>query len=393
MKNKLTESISSILGDLKRNGTYLDKHILEGEQGGKVIIDGKEFVMLCSNNYLGLASHPKVKAAAKKIIDEVGVGLGCSRLVCSMRIQEKLEEKIAEFKNTESAIAFQTGYDTNLSAIGTLADKDDILYSDSLNHASIIDGSRFSGATIRVYPHKDMDALEKMLREDTAAHHKFIITDAVFSMEGDIAPVPRIVELAEKYDAMTYIDDAHGEGVLGKNGRGIADHFDLRGKITIQMATLSKAIGCMGGYIAGSQEIMDFLFRRARPFVFATGHLPPPVAAAALAALEIIENEPQWVAKLWENTHYFKKRIKNLGLDYGESETPIIPIIIGDGGKAREFSRRLYAKNIYVQSFSYPIVPEGKARLRIIISALHTIEQLDRAIHALEKISKELSVI
>jgi glycine C-acetyltransferase len=310
-----------------------------------------------------------------------------------MEIQEKLEEKIAKFRSTEAAIAFQTGYDTNLGAISTLADKDDVIYSDELNHASIIDGCRFSKAQVRIYPHKDMNKLEEMIKQDKNFKHKFIISDAVFSMDGDITPLPRIVELAEEHDAFTYIDDAHGEGVLGKNGRGVVDHFDLHGRVTVEMATLSKAIACMGGYIAGSQEMIDYLFRRARPFVFATGHLPPPVAAAALAAIEIIESKPQLVDKLWKNTNYFKRRLKEVGFDYGSSETPIIPIIVGDGERAKEFSKKLLEKNIYVQAFTYPIVPRDKARLRIIISATHTREDLDLALDALEEVGKKLSII
>lgn len=393
MKNRLEKYLAQQLEELKTNNMYLDKHILQGEQGNRVVLDGKEMIMLCSNNYLGLTNHPRVKEAAKKAIDEFGVGLGCGRLICSMEIQEELENKIAKYRDTAASIVFQTGYDTNLGAIGTLVDKDDIIYSDDLNHASIIDGCRFSKAQVRVYPHKDMVRLEEMMKQDKNSKHKFIISDAVFSMDGDITPLRKIVELANEYDAITYVDDAHGEGVLGRNGRGIVDHFDLHGQVTIEMATLSKAIGCTGGYIAGSQEIIDFLFRRARPFVFSTGHLPPATAAGALAAIDLMESDTQFVDNLWKNTKYFKKRLEEVGFDYGSSETPIVPIIVGAAEKAKEFSRQLFEKNIYAQAFTYPIVPKDRARLRIIISATHTEEDLDLATDALEEVGRTLSII
>lgn len=392
MTTSLSETVEAILEQLRAENRYVTRRILSGPQGHVACIDGKDIVVLCSNNYLGLTNHPKVAEAAKRAIDEYGVGLGCARGVCSMTVQEELEQRIARHRRTEASICFQTGYDTNLATISTLMDEKDVIFSDELNHASIVDGCRSSKAKRLIYRHRDMGDLERLLKAEASARHRWIITDSVFSMEGDIAPLDRIVSLAERYSAFTYLDDAHAEGVLGR-GMGSVEHFGLRGKVTIQMGTLSKALGLMGGYIACDRAVADYLFQRARPFIFATGHLPPPIAAAAIAALEIIENEPEIVDRLWSNSLYFKAGLKDLGYDTGHSETPVTPVILGRAELTQRFSEHLRKHGIFVQAFSFPVVPEGKARLRTIVSATHTVDDLDRALKAFSKVGKELQVI
>jgi len=393
VRETLRDFLLQELDIMKKRGLYLEKRILQGEQAHRIQLDGRSIIMLCSNNYLGLTTHPKVRAAAKEAVDKYGVGLGCGRSICSMQVQEELEAKLAEFKHTEAAIVFQTGYDTNLATIWTLTDEEDTIISDELNHASIIDGCRLTRAKKKIYPHKDMQALEKLLKESQDSRRILVVTDGVFSMEGDIAPLPEIVELAEKYSAMTYVDDAHSCGVLGKNGRGTVDHFGLHGRVDIQMGTLSKALPCVGGYIASSREVIDYLWQRARPWLFATGHLPPPVAAALVAMLEVLQEEPQLIENLWKNTKYFKEGLKRLGFNTGQSETPITPVIVGESTLARRMSDMLFEEGIFVQAFGYPIVPEGSARLRTIVSAAHTQDELDYALEAFEIVGKKLGII
>jgi glycine C-acetyltransferase len=396
--NIFNESLRDELDSLRERNLYMKKRILQGEQSHRIKMDGREVIMLCANNYLGLATNPKVKKAAKEAIDKYGVGLGCGRVVASMDLQEELESRLAKFKRTESAIVFQTGYDTNLATLCTLLSEGDVLISDELNHASIVDGSRIARylnkAVVKVYPHKDMEALARLLEDSKGARRIMVATDGVFSMDGDIAPLPEIVELAEEYSAITYVDDSHACGVIPpENGRGTVEHFGLHGRVDIQMGTLSKAFPAMGGYIAGSTVLTEYLWQRARPFIFATGHMPPPVVAALIEMIDVIEKEPQILRRLWENTRYFKEGLKDMGYNTGESQTPITPVIVGESKLAQQLSEMLLAEGVFAQAFTYPIVAEEKARLRTQVSALHSRSELSYALKLFEKIGKKLGII
>jgi glycine C-acetyltransferase len=393
MIERFADFLHNELKVAKERGLYFEKRILESEQSHKVTLNGRSMIMLCSNNYLGLATHPRVRRAAKAAIDKYGVGLGCGRHACSILPQIELETKLARFKKTEAAITFQTGYDANLGAIMALTGKDDVIISDELNHGSIIDGCRLTKAEKKVYPHKDVETLEKLLTQSREARRIFVITDGVFSMGGDIAPLPEIVELCEEHSALAYVDDAHACGVLGKNGEGTVDHFGLHGKVAIQMGSLSKALACVGGYIASRHEIADYLWQYSRPFGFATGHLPPPVAAAISAMIDVLEDEPQHLQNLWRNTRFFKGELEKLGFNTGQSQTPITPVILGESTIARTFSDRLFGHGIYVQAYGYPVVPEGEARLRTIVSATHTSNELTCALEIFEKTGNELGLL
>ncbi|MDA4131336.1 MAG: aminotransferase class I/II-fold pyridoxal phosphate-dependent enzyme [Thaumarchaeota archaeon] len=393
MSEKFQESLRLELHQLEEQHLLRRAGILEGQQAHATTIDGKQVIMLCSNNYLGLTNHPRVIKETIEAIEKYGVGLGCGRVIVSMEVQLELEKEIAEFKHCEASITFQTGYDTNLAAVWTLAGEGDWIISDSLNHASIIDGSRLSPATKKVFPHKDMAGLEKILKESQGARRKIIITDSVFSMDGDIAPLPEIVELAEKYSAVVYTDDSHAVGVLGKTGAGISEHFGLHGKVEIEMGTLSKALGSVGGYVAGSVALREYLFQKARPFVFATGHLAPPSAAAALAAIKVLHDEPYLLEQLWKNARRFRDGLKSLGFNTGQSETPIIPVMVGDAGLATELRNMLVERKIFVQAFVYPVVASDKARLRTIVSATHTSDELDRALEVFAECGHKLKII
>ncbi|MBU2597717.1 MAG: glycine C-acetyltransferase [Actinobacteria bacterium] len=385
--------LDEALDNLRKNKIFRELTVIEGAQGPRVKIGGKEVINLSSNNYLGLNTHPKLKEAALKAIEKYGVGSGAVRTIAgTLDIHKKSEERIAEFKKTEAVVLFQSGGLANQGTIQSIMGKDDVIFSDEFNHASIIDGCRLSRAEIKVYPHKDMGVLENLLKEYKGTGKKLIVSDGVFSMDGDICPLPNIAELGEKYEAITMVDDAHASGVLGKNGRGTVDHFNLHGRIDIQMGTLSKAIGCMGGYIAGSKSLRDYLIHFSRPFLFSTSH-PPSVPASILAAIDVLENEPEILDTLWSNVNFFKGELKNLGFDTGISETPITPVIVGEASIAVKMSDRLLEEAIFGQSISFPTVPRGKARIRTIVTAAHTKDDLSIALEKFEKVGKELAII
>ncbi len=387
------EPLKKELSELEEKGLRRTLRLLEGEQREKVIIDGRQVLNFCSNNYLGLANDERLKVAAKEALDKYGLGSGASRLVVgNMSLHKKLEERIAAFKGCEAALLFNSGYTANLGVISALVDKDDIVFSDKLNHASIIDGILLSRAQFKRYPHKDMGALEDMLKASGGYRRKVIITDTIFSMDGDIAPLPKIVELAEKYDAWIYVDEAHASGVLGKKGKGAVEYFGLQGKIQIQMGTLSKAAGSFGAFICGSKTLIEYLINKSRGFIYTTS-LPPAICAASIAALEIIENEPRLREKLWENVEFLRKGLAELGFDILESETPIIPILTKEPRVTMEFSQRLFEEGVFVQGIRPPTVPEGKARLRITVMASHKRGDLEEALDSFKKVGRELKVI
>jgi glycine C-acetyltransferase len=373
---------------------FRNLRILEGCQLPKAIFDGKVVVNLSSNNYLGLNTHPKLITAAIRATQELGVGSGAVRTIAgTMQIHMELEETIARFKHVEASVVFQSGFTANAGTVSAILSKGDLIISDELNHASIIDGCRLSRAEIRVFPHKDLNRLEEILRETANfAGRKLVISDGVFSMDGDIAPLPQIVELAERYGAIMMVDDAHASGVLGKHGRGTVDHFSLHGRVDIQVGTLSKALGSLGGYVCGRRNLIDFLYHRARPFLFSTSH-PPAVAASCLAAFAVLQEEPMWTERLWENTRFFKSGLQRLGFDTGVSETPITPIIVGKGDLAMRFSDELFAEGVFAQGIGYPTVPEARSRVRTIVTATHSREQLQFALDVLERVGRRLGII
>lgn len=377
----------------KENQTFRPLTELESAQSAKVTIRGKEVIQLSSNNYLGLTVHPRLKKAALEAVEKYGAGTGSVRTIAgTFTMHEELEKRLAEFKHTEASLVFQSGFTANVGVISSILTDEDVVISDELNHASIIDGIRLTKAKRRIYKHNDMDDLEKALKETQDARVRLVVTDGVFSMDGDIAPLPQIVELCEKYDALVMVDDAHASGVLGKNGRGTVDHYDLHGRVHIQVGTLSKAIGVLGGYVAGAQTLRDYLIHRARPFLFSTSH-PPAVTAACHAALDVLLEEPELIDRLWENTRFFKEGIQKLGFDTGNSETPITPVIVGDDALAMRLSDELFELGVYAQGIVYPTVPQGKARVRTIVTAAHTKEELQYCIDAFEKAAKKLGIL
>jgi len=387
------------MNELKAKGTHFNLRVLEDEQAPECTIDGKHVINIASNNYLGLTTHPKLRAAAMDALKKYGVGSGAVRTVAgTMRIHMELEEKIARFKNVEACVVFQSGFTANAGTVSAILGKDDFIISDELNHASIIDGARLSRAKIKVFRHKDAAHAEELLKEiKDEPGHKLLITDGVFSMDGDIGPLPALCDVAEKYGAIMMVDDAHSSGVLGQNGRGTIDHFNVHGRVDIQVGTLSKAIGALGGYVCGSKDLIDFLYHRARPFLFSTSH-PPSVAATCIAAFDLLEEEPELMDKLWANTRFFKKELGGLGFNIGgqntpASETPITPIIIGDGKLTMEFSRELFKEGVFATGIAFPTVPEGKARIRTIMSATHTQDQLTRALEVLKKVGKRMGIL
>ncbi|MCI0353257.1 MAG: glycine C-acetyltransferase [Acidobacteriales bacterium] len=387
------------LNDLKQKGTYFRLRVLEDEQEPECTFDGKRVINLASNNYLGLTTHPKLREAALAATRKLGVGSGAVRTIAgTMKIHMELEEKIARFKNVEACVVFQSGFAANAGTVSAILGKDDFIISDELNHASIIDGARLSKAKILVFRHKDMAHAEEQLASvKDQPGRKLLITDGVFSMDGDIGPLPALCNLAEKYGAIMMVDDAHASGVLGKNGRGTIDHFNVHGRVDIQVGTLSKAIGALGGYVCGSRDLIEFLYHRARPFLFSTSH-PPSVAATCIAAFEVLEDEPERIEKLWENTRFFKKELGTLGFNIGgvntpASETPITPIIVGEGRLAMEFSRELFKEGVLGTGIAFPTVPEDKARIRTIMTATHTRGQLERALEVLGRVGKRMGII
>ncbi|HJT53959.1 MAG TPA: glycine C-acetyltransferase [Candidatus Angelobacter sp.] len=387
------------MNELKAKGTHFSLRILDDEQAPECTFDGKHVINIASNNYLGLTTHPRLREAAMAALKKYGVGSGAVRTVAgTMKIHMELEKKIAQFKNVEACVVFQSGFTANAGTVSAILGKDDFIISDELNHASIIDGARLSRAKIKVFRHKDMAHAEELLKEvQNEPGHKLMITDGVFSMDGDIGPLPALCDLAEKYGAIMMVDDAHASGVLGRNGRGTIDHFNVHGRVDVQVGTLSKAIGALGGYVCGSKDLIDFLYHRARPFLFSTSH-PPSVAATCIAAFEVLEQEPELIDKLWGNTRFFKKELGLLGFNIGggntpASETPITPIIVGEGKLAMDFSRELFKEGVFVTGIAFPTVPEGKARLRTIMSATHTQDQLSRALDVLKKVGKRMGII
>jgi len=385
--------LEEALVQLKRDGLYRRLRRLEGEQLPRARFDGHEVVNLSSNNYLGLTTHPKMREAALQAVRELGVGSGSVRTIAgTMELHMELERRIAAFKKTEASVVFQSGFAANAGTVSALLGKGDLILSDELNHASIIDGARLSRADIRVFPHRDVQALERLLVETKDVKRRLVITDGVFSMDGDIAPLPRIAALARGHGAIMMIDDAHASGVLGRAGRGTVDHYDVHGQVDVQVGTLSKAIGVLGGYVCGSKSLIEFLYHRARPFLFSTSH-PPAVAAACLKAFDVLEEEPERIERLWANTKRFKAGLARLQFDTGLSETPITPIMVGDADLAMRFSDRLFERGVFAQGIGYPTVAKGKARLRTIVTATHTDEDLDVALSVLGDVGRELGVI
>ena len=391
--------LSDELNALKQKGTYFRLRVLDDEQAAVCHFDGRKVINLASNNYLGLTTHPKLREAALEATRKYGVGSGAVRTIAgTMKLHMELEEKIARFKNVEACVVFQSGFTANAGTVSAILGKDDFIISDELNHASIIDGCRLSRAKILVFRHKDVAHAEEQLASiKDQPGKKLLITDGVFSMDGDIGPLPGLCDAAEKYGAIMMVDDAHASGVLGHQGRGTVDHFKVHGRVDIQVGTLSKAIGSLGGYVCGTRDFIEYLYHRARPFLFSTSH-PPSVTATCIAAFEVLESEPQWMAQLWENTRYFKKELGLLGFNIGgvntpASETPITPIIIGDGKTTMEFSRELFQNGVMGTGIAFPTVPEGKARVRTIVTATHTKENLDEALGVLKRVGKSMGII
>lgn len=378
---------------LREKGLFRTLRELQGPQQARSVFDGREVINLSSNNYLGLTTHPRLVEAAIRATEQYGAGSGSVRTIAgTMTLHEELEEKLAAFKHTEAALVFQSGFTCNSGIIPVLVEQGDAILSDELNHASIIDGIRLTRAERKIWAHADLDALETALQETQAARRRLIITDGVFSMDGDVANLPGIVDLAERYGAMVYVDDAHASGVFGRNGRGTIDHFNLHGRVHVQVGTLSKAIGSLGGYVASTHGLRDLLIQRGRPFLFSTSH-PPSVTAACIAALDVLQEEPQLIDRLWDNTRYFKEGLQRLGLNIGASESPITPVIAGEGRKATRLSDRLFEEGVFAQAIGYPTVPDAKSRVRTIVTATHTRTDLDQALAAFEKVGNELGLV
>ncbi len=385
--------LDDALQEMKRDGLYRRLRILDGEQKPHARFDGREVVNLSSNNYLGLTTHPKLRDAALRAVKELGVGSGSVRTIAgTMELHMVLERRIAAFKKTEASVVFQSGFAANAGTVTAILGKEDLILSDELNHASIIDGARLSRATIKVFPHRDVAALRQLLEETKEFKRRLVITDGVFSMDGDIAPLREIAAAAREHGAIMMVDDAHSSGVLGRNGRGTIDHFDLHGQVDIQVGTLSKAIGVLGGYVCGSKSLIDFLYHRARPFLFSTSH-PPAVAAACLAAFDVLEEEPERIERLWSNTRRFKAGLARLGFNTGTSETPITPIIVGEAEMAMDFSDKLFERGVFAQGIGFPTVAKGKARLRTIVTATHTEAELDRALDTFGAVGRDLGIV
>jgi len=390
-----TDWISEEIADLRAAGLFTQIRTIESPQGAWLVVDGQKVLNFCSNNYLGLANHPHLVEAAKAALEKYGVGPAAVRTIAgTMDLHLELETRLASFKGVEAALTFQSGFNANLATIPALVGKADAIYSDELNHASIIDGARLSGAKILRFPHADARGLRDVIKEHQGEgyDHSLIVTDGVFSMDGDIAPLDEIYAVAQEFDYLLMVDDAHGEGVLGTGGRGIVDHFDLHGKVDVEVGTLSKAFGAVGGAVTGNQVIIDWLRQRGRPFLFSSAMTAPDVAAC-VAAIDILEESSELVEKLWENTAYFKARMEQLGFDTGLSETPIVPIMLGEAPLAQDFSRRLFEAGVFAMAIGFPTVPQGKARIRVMNSAAHSQDDLNQGLAAFEAVGKELGVI
>jgi glycine C-acetyltransferase len=392
--------LNAELDQLRAKNLYRPLRIMTGPQAVHTTVSGKPVISLSSNNYLGLTTHPRLVEAALKAVRELGVGTGAVRTIAgATELIEELERRLATFKHVEAVLTLQSGLTSNSGTIPAITGEGDLIVSDELNHASIIDGVRLSRAERTVFPHRDVDGLDKVLREARAKggangpyKNILVITDGVFSMDGDIAPLPGICDAADRYEAAVMVDDAHASGVLGRNGRGTIDHFDLHGRVDVQVGTLSKAVGVMGGYIAGRQHLKDFLTQRCRPLLFSTSQ-PPAVAAACIAAIDVLEQEPERIERLWDNARFFKSALKNLGFDTGVSETPITPVIAGDEQKAQQLAARLFEEGVFATSVVYPTVPLGKARVRTIVTSEHSRDDLQTCIDAFEKVGRELRLI
>ncbi len=392
--------LESELDDLRTKSLYRPLRVMSGSQESHTTMDGRPVISLSSNNYLGLATHPRLVEAALAAVRDLGVGSGAVRTIAgTMELHQELERRLAEFKHTEAVLTFQSGFAANSGVIPTITTEHDLIVSDELNHASIIDGVRLSKAGRAVFPHRDVDGLEKVLREARATGGAkgpyraiLVITDGVFSMDGDIAPLPGICEVAERYEAAVMVDDAHASGVLGRNGRGTVDHFDKHGRVDIQVGTLSKAVGVLGGYVAGRQHLRDYLIQRSRPFLFSTSH-PPAVAAACLAAIDVLEQEPERIERLWDNTRFFKRGLSDLGFNTGVSETPITPVIVGESAVAARMSERMFELGVFAQAVVYPTVALDKARIRTIVSSEHSRDDLQACLDAFATVGRELRLI
>ena len=381
------------LNTLRSQGLYRRLRVLDDEQRAKTSVDRRSVVNLSSNNYLGLTTHPTLRERAIEATRRFGVGSGSVRTIAgTMEIHVELERKLAEFKRTEAAVVFQSGFTANAGTVSSILGKEDFIVSDELNHASIIDGARLSRATIKVFPHRDVATARTIVESLPRDRRRLIITDGVFSMDGDLGPLPALCDLADEFGCVMMVDDAHASGVFGRNGRGTIDHFGMHGRVDVQVGTLSKAIGALGGYVAGSRALIDFLYHRARPFLFSTSH-PPSVAASCLAAIEVLETEPALIERLWENTRFFKSGLEGLGFNTGSSESPITPVIVGEAATAMKLSDRLFEEGVFAQGIGFPTVAQGKARVRTIVTATHTREDLSFALDCFAKVGRELGII
>jgi glycine C-acetyltransferase len=385
--------LSDELNALRQQNLYRRLRVLEDEQKAHTTFDHRSVVNLSSNNYLGLTTHPRLRQKAREAVEQFGVGTGSVRTIAgTMAMHMELERKLAEFKKVEAVVVFQSGFTANAGTVSAILTKEDVVISDELNHASIIDGCRLSRAAIKVFPHKDVDAARKIIEGLPAGQRKLLITDGVFSMDGDLGPLPELCELAEQTDCIMMVDDAHASGVFGKNGRGTIDHFGVHGRVDVQVGTLSKAIGALGGYVAGTRALIEFLYHRARPFLFSTSH-PPAVAAACIAAIDVLLEEPEIIDRLWENTRFFKGGLEALGFNTGVSESPITPVVTGDGALAMKLSDRLFQEGVFAQGIAFPTVAKDKARVRTIVTATHTRDDLQFALDAFGKVGKELGLV
>ena len=393
MRRDPLDYLASEIQALRDQGTFRRLRVLDDEQKARTSIDHRVVVNLSSNNYLGLTTHPKLRERAVEAIRTRGVGSGSVRTIAgTMDIHMHLERKLAEFKRTEAAVVFQSGFAANAGTVAAILGRDDAIVSDELNHASIIDGARLSRATIKVFPHRDVAAARRFVEELPRTQRKLLISDGVFSMDGDLGALPDLCDLAEEFGCIMMVDDAHASGVFGQHGRGTIDHFGLHGRVDVQVGTLSKALGVLGGYVAGSRSLIEFLYHRARPFLFSTSH-PPAVAAACLAAIEVMETEPDLMNQLWENTRFFKSGLQALGFDTGASESPITPVIVGEATLAMALSDQLFEKGVFAQGIGFPTVPQGKARVRTIVTATHTRDQLEFALDCFKNVGTTLGVI
>jgi glycine C-acetyltransferase len=384
--------VDAALDELRQQGLFRPLRVLDGEQAARASVDGRSVVNLSSNNYLGLTTHPALRERALEAVRTLGVGTGSVRPIAgTMTLHMELERRLAAFKHTEAAVVFQSGFTANAGTVASLLGRDDVIVSDELNHASIIDGARLSRATIKVFPHGDAAAARAIVEALPRTQRTLIITDGVFSMDGDLGAIPALCDVADEFGCLMMVDDAHASGVFGRNGRGTIDHFGMHGRVDIQVGTLSKAIGALGGYVAGSRALIEFLYHRARPFLFSTSH-PPAVAAACIAALDVLEEEPQIIERLWENTRFFKAGLQALGFNTGLSESPITPVIAGEGALAMKLSDRLFEEGVFAQGIAFPTVARDKARVRTIVTATHTRDELQFALDVFAKVGRELGL-